>query len=153
MRTVNEWTSGVDNTISYSFPCINDTHQMQTQTVGCNVQEGVVSVIMHFQSMSDIHQGQCLLNRWHFSQCLQLFCDCIKSLGCHLVFTRHISGDTHLGGSSSLCQAPNHTESSPQVREVRRKKRVVLQRCRGLGLYMVRGSATVLILRETYTRC
>jgi len=45
-------------------------------------------------------------------------------------------GDTHLGGSSSLCQAPDHTESSPQVREVRRKKRVVLQRCRGLALWL-----------------
>lgn len=46
-------------------------------------------------------------------------------------------GDTNLGGSSSLCQAPNQTESSPQVREVRRKKRVVLQRLGGLGLYVV----------------
>lgn len=63
----------------------------------------------------------------------------------------HIYGDTHLGGSSSLYQAPSQTESSPQVREVRRKKRVVLQRCRGRGLYMVRGSATVLFLRETHT--
>ena len=63
----------------------------------------------------------------------------------------HICGDTHLGGSSSLYQAPNQAESSPQVREVRRKKRVVLQRCRGLGLYMVRGSTTVLFLRETHT--
>lgn len=62
-------------------------------------------------------------------------------------------GDTNLGGSSSLYQAPSQTESSPQVREVRRKKRVVLQRCRGLGLYMVSGSATVLFLRETHTWC
>lgn len=62
-------------------------------------------------------------------------------------------GDTNLGGSSSLCQAPNQTESSPQVREVRRKKRVVLQRCRGRGLYMVRGNATEIFLRETHTRC
>lgn len=61
-----------------------------------------------------------------------------------------ICGDTHLGGSSSLCQAPSQTESSPQLREVRRKRRVVLQRCRGLGLYMVRGSATALFLRETH---
>lgn len=64
-----------------------------------------------------------------------------------------LNGDTNLGGSSSLCQAPNQTQSSPQVREVRRKRRVVLQRCRGLGLYMVRGNATVLILRGTHTRC
>lgn len=70
-----------------------------------------------------------------------------------LIPTGPICGDTHLGGSSSLYQAPNQTDSSPQVREVRRKKRVVLQRCRGLGLYMVRGSATVLFLRETHTRC
>lgn len=35
------------------------------------------------------------------------------------------------------------------MREVR--KRVVLQRCRGLALYMVRSSATVLFLRETHT--
>lgn len=62
-------------------------------------------------------------------------------------------GDTHLGGFNSLYQAPNQTESSPQVREVRRKKRVVLQRCRGRGLYMVRGSATALFLRETHTWC
>lgn len=63
--------------------------------------------------------------------------------------------DTNLGGSSSLYQVPNQTESSPQVREVRRKRRVVLQRCRGRGLYMVSGSATVLFLRErhTHTRC
>lgn len=62
-----------------------------------------------------------------------------------------LNGYTNLGGSSSLCQAPNQTQSSPQVTEVRRKKRVVLQRCRGLGLYMVRGNATVLFLRETHT--
>lgn len=61
--------------------------------------------------------------------------------------------DTNLGGPCSLYQSPNQTESSPQVREVRRKKRVVLQRCRGLGLYMVSGSATVLFLRETHTWC
>lgn len=59
-------------------------------------------------------------------------------------------GDTNLGGSSSLYHVPNQIESSPQVREVRRKRRVVLQRCRGLGLYMVSGSATVLFLRETH---
>lgn len=61
-------------------------------------------------------------------------------------------GDTNLGGSSSLCQAPNQTESSAQVSEVRRKKKVVLPRCRGRGLYMVRGNATVLFLTETHTR-
>lgn len=59
--------------------------------------------------------------------------------------------ETNLGGSISLYQVPNQTESSPQVREVRRKKRVVLQRCSGRGLYMVNGSATVLFLRETDT--
>lgn len=59
--------------------------------------------------------------------------------------------ETNLGGSSSLYQVPNQTESSPQLREVRRKKRVVLQRCSGRGLYMVNGSATVLFLRERNT--
>lgn len=67
--------------------------------------------------------------------------------------TSPVYGDTHLGGFSSLCQAPNQTDNSPQVREVRRKKRVVLQRCRGLGLYIVRGSAKVLFLTETHTWC
>lgn len=30
---------------------------------------------------------------------------------------------------------------------------MVLQRCRGRGLYMVRGNATEIFLRETHTRC
>lgn len=70
-----------------------------------------------------------------------------------LISKGRIYGNTHLGGSSSLYQAPSQAESSPQVREVRRKRRVVLQRCRGLGLYMVRGSATALFLCETHTSC
>lgn len=131
------WLSGVNNTIwdgitAYVCAHLNMTHALCTNKrwgAGCR-------------------------RPFALCQCLQLFCDC-RLYVYNLFYSvgPSIYGDTHLGRSCSLYQAPNQTESSPQVREVRRKKRVVLQRCRGLGLYMVRGSATVLFLRETHTWC